>query len=374
MLPDKTHYTLNDAAELLSCSPGDVLHLAVQRKLTLLIGRPDRIDVRVFEEQANKTYPPFLQQPDLLALSQSSCLKIETTGKTDQSDFPAGYLLDSRGQLNKLLPSYGRPELQSQWTHWRTYRDDKICLITIGPEQLFVSHIELATLFKQRDQAGTKSKARKSTTTVEEPTSETDKPTVHADQTPTAMGEAVAPAAPVTISKMLRLKDVIARTGLSRSTIYDKINPKSRRYDSAFPKQVSLGVASVGWVESEITNWIDGRPQRERIPQKNERPAGSIAENATDEIASPLTRRVVRLTKERRNELDSAIEQAIQRTPSGHHADVFTELREMALTGIAPFTGIVDSKGICYTTSTNKIASLSPTALADRIRRRMKKR
>lgn len=373
MQPDKTHHTLEDAAGQLSCSPGDVLHLAVQRKVTLLIGVPDRIEVRVFDGHTNAIYPPFLQQPDLLALSQSACLKIETTGKTDQSDFPAGYLLDSRGQLNKLLPSYGRPELQSQWTHWRTYRDDKICLITIGPERLFVSHIELATLFKQRDQAGTKSKARKSTT-VEEPTSETDKPTVHADQTPTAMGEAVAPAAPATISKMLRLKDVIARTGLSRSTIYDKINPKSRRYDSAFPKRVSLGVASVGWVESEITNWIDGRPQRERIPQKNEHSVSSRGENATDEFASPPTQRVVLLTKHRRNALDSAIDEAIKRTQSGHHAEVFIQLRQMALAEYAPFTGSVDSKGIYYTTSTNRIACLSPSALASRMQRRMKNR
>ncbi|EJO6531955.1 AlpA family phage regulatory protein, partial [Salmonella enterica subsp. enterica serovar Typhimurium] len=35
--------------------------------------------------------------------------------------------------------------------------------------------------------------------------------------------------------KILRLSTVIDKTGLSRSTIYDWINPKSPRYDPTFP-------------------------------------------------------------------------------------------------------------------------------------------
>lgn len=54
--------------------------------------------------------------------------------------------------------------------------------------------------------------------------------------------------------KILRLKDVIEMTGLSRSTIYAEI-AKDR-----FPKQVQLtGARSVGWHESSITNWISSR-------------------------------------------------------------------------------------------------------------------
>ncbi|ECU7299338.1 AlpA family phage regulatory protein, partial [Salmonella enterica subsp. enterica serovar Typhimurium var. 5-] len=46
------------------------------------------------------------------------------------------------------------------------------------------------------------------------------------------------------------------KTGLSRSTIYDWINPKSPRYDPTFPKQRRLGLQSVGWIEAEIDEWI----------------------------------------------------------------------------------------------------------------------
>ncbi|MBV7315426.1 AlpA family transcriptional regulator [Shewanella sp. NIFS-20-20] len=50
--------------------------------------------------------------------------------------------------------------------------------------------------------------------------------------------------------KLIKLKDVIASTGLGRSTIYKYIE------DGTFPKAVSLGCRAVAWVESEIQEWI----------------------------------------------------------------------------------------------------------------------
>lgn len=62
---------------------------------------------------------------------------------------------------------------------------------------------------------------------------------------------------------ILRRKQVEARTGLARSTIYDRMNPRSKRYDKDFPKSVRLvsngnqNAKAVGWVESEISRWMD---------------------------------------------------------------------------------------------------------------------
>lgn len=50
---------------------------------------------------------------------------------------------------------------------------------------------------------------------------------------------------------ILRRKQVEARTGLSRSTIYLRIS------EGTFPKPVNLSTQAVGWVESEIDHWID---------------------------------------------------------------------------------------------------------------------
>lgn len=55
---------------------------------------------------------------------------------------------------------------------------------------------------------------------------------------------------------MLRIKQVVERTGLSRSTIYSKIDPKSAHYDPSFPRQVRLGNGAVAWVEAEIDDWL----------------------------------------------------------------------------------------------------------------------
>ena len=46
--------------------------------------------------------------------------------------------------------------------------------------------------------------------------------------------------------QILRLNDVKAKTGLSRSTIY------LRMAEGTFPKKISLGSRAVGWINSEV--------------------------------------------------------------------------------------------------------------------------
>lgn len=56
---------------------------------------------------------------------------------------------------------------------------------------------------------------------------------------------------------VLRRRDLEARLGLSRSTIYDKISPASPRYDTTFPKPIRLGNGSaVGWLAHEVDAWL----------------------------------------------------------------------------------------------------------------------
>lgn len=50
---------------------------------------------------------------------------------------------------------------------------------------------------------------------------------------------------------ILRLKQVMARTGLGRSTIYQMIEA------GTFPQQYKLGARAVGWSEEDIDKWID---------------------------------------------------------------------------------------------------------------------
>ncbi|MCZ6741136.1 MAG: AlpA family transcriptional regulator [Alphaproteobacteria bacterium] len=57
------------------------------------------------------------------------------------------------------------------------------------------------------------------------------------------------------LDKFLRLPQVIDQTGLSKASIYRL----ERQGD--FPHRVSISPGTVGWRESEIDQWIDGRPK-----------------------------------------------------------------------------------------------------------------
>lgn len=50
--------------------------------------------------------------------------------------------------------------------------------------------------------------------------------------------------------RIIRLRTVLARTGLSRSTLYRKIA------DGTFPSQVKISVHGAGWRESAVNRWI----------------------------------------------------------------------------------------------------------------------
>jgi prophage regulatory protein len=67
--------------------------------------------------------------------------------------------------------------------------------------------------------------------------------------------------------RILRRKQVEARTGLSRSSIYAKMRRNPRRpsdYDPTFPKPVSVGAKAVGWVEAEVEAWLIAQVQKSR--------------------------------------------------------------------------------------------------------------
>ena len=58
--------------------------------------------------------------------------------------------------------------------------------------------------------------------------------------------------------RILRRKQVEARTGLPCSTLYDQMSK------GIFPKPIKLGPRLVGWIESEITQWLEDRVAESR--------------------------------------------------------------------------------------------------------------
>lgn len=56
--------------------------------------------------------------------------------------------------------------------------------------------------------------------------------------------------------RILRRREVLARVGISQSTLY------AWMADGTFPRPVALGAKMVGWKESEIDFWIESRDVR----------------------------------------------------------------------------------------------------------------
>lgn len=57
---------------------------------------------------------------------------------------------------------------------------------------------------------------------------------------------------------ILRLRVVMHRSGLARSTLYDKMSK------GEFPKPISLGPRAVGWIADEVEQWIQDRIEESR--------------------------------------------------------------------------------------------------------------
>lgn len=64
-------------------------------------------------------------------------------------------------------------------------------------------------------------------------------------------------------SRIIRIKDVVARVALSRSTIYRKMD------SGTFPRSIELTESAIGWHEHEIDEWL-----RTRKPANQNNPIG----------------------------------------------------------------------------------------------------
>lgn len=70
--------------------------------------------------------------------------------------------------------------------------------------------------------------------------------------------------------RIVRIKTILARTGLSRSTIYRKIA------EGTFPARHKISMNGAGWKESEINRWV-ADPAGWRPANDNEASGGKAA-------------------------------------------------------------------------------------------------
>lgn len=59
--------------------------------------------------------------------------------------------------------------------------------------------------------------------------------------------------------RIIRIREVMSMTGLSRSSIYAAIK------QGTFPAQLKLSTRSSGWLESEVIQWRETRPRGPQV-------------------------------------------------------------------------------------------------------------
>jgi prophage regulatory protein len=76
-----------------------------------------------------------------------------------------------------------------------------------------------------------------------------------------------------TPDRIMRRAEVLARLGIGQSTLYQWMA------EGTFPRPVALGSKLVGWPESAVTGWIDGRRNRDgkTVAQLRQEAAAGLA-------------------------------------------------------------------------------------------------
>lgn len=55
---------------------------------------------------------------------------------------------------------------------------------------------------------------------------------------------------------LIKISQLCQKLGVSKSSVYRRINPKDRFYDPSFPKPIKLGELTTRWIESDVEQWI----------------------------------------------------------------------------------------------------------------------
>lgn len=61
---------------------------------------------------------------------------------------------------------------------------------------------------------------------------------------------------PRDLATVIRIPQLIKMLGLSRSTIYLRINSTSRYFDPLFPKPIRIGQKAIGWLLADVYAYL----------------------------------------------------------------------------------------------------------------------
>lgn len=66
------------------------------------------------------------------------------------------------------------------------------------------------------------------------------------------------------LDRLIRLPELMRMISISKSSIYDRLDPDSKRYDPTFPKQRKKGRTAL-WKLSEVVVWMNREPTQGEV-------------------------------------------------------------------------------------------------------------
>jgi prophage regulatory protein len=87
------------------------------------------------------------------------------------------------------------------------------------------------------------------------------------------------------VRKLLRRRVVEDRSGLARSSIYEKME------EGEFPRPVKLGSRAVAWIEDEVNEWIEARIAEREAAEALKRKRAEEAERRANDANEKRPRR-----------------------------------------------------------------------------------
>ncbi|MBS0426119.1 MAG: AlpA family phage regulatory protein [Proteobacteria bacterium] len=176
------------------------------------------------------------------------------------------------GQISVAVEKFGIPEQYAKQLVARFAKEDAVRpLAPAGAGRApVVDARPVASLDSDPHRPGPASASLATPTTNTKVSPDSQEPPTRACAPEAPAAAAPPPRARHPAAKVIvRIREVEQRTGLKRSSIYARLNPKSKYYDPTFPRRVLLtgkpaleegnNKGAVGFIEEDIDRWISSR-------------------------------------------------------------------------------------------------------------------
>lgn len=65
--------------------------------------------------------------------------------------------------------------------------------------------------------------------------------------------------------RLIRMRQLTEMLAICRSSIYEKLNPKSPRFDPSFPRPIKLGQSTIAFEHSAVEQWLHQRIEQSQL-------------------------------------------------------------------------------------------------------------